>query len=184
MLSSEPQVTFPKDKFVDDRLNNLHPVRVFDPIADLADAKGLITVSALKKEIEKVNSPQYQDTIFKEAFERLTTSKSINLNPGHLAKALRSTLLSAFPVSTLPEHKVMTNTDEVISALNLSASSGYPRFVKKRLLVSDIRKVVSQLTSAKIDFPSWKRATLFSIFTRIQAKAKGELSMRLFFAPS
>lgn len=135
---------------MDDRLNNIHPIRVFDPIYELVSKKGLLT-SDLNTKVEAVNSQEQVSTVFKSAFTRLTEYKSVNLDPTVLAYALRSTLLSIFPDSSVPILSPELVENQVISGMNLNASSGYPKYQKKRLLISEIKRLVSAMRSGSLN---------------------------------
>jgi len=170
-------------KDVDTRLNNIHPLRFSNLVLRLISEKGLLTVDDMNQQMIAVNDEKNIDEVFSSAKERMTTEKKVSTKSAALSQAILSTLKSAFPNASIPKLDIVKSWDEMKSLINWNASSGFPKYVKKRYLEKEIKHIFDLFHSRKVDSLLRNTATVFSIFTKVQPK-KDKYSTRLFFAPS
>jgi hypothetical protein len=174
---------YPVVESVEHRLNNVHPVRLFETAARVVFRSGLLKENEVKTALQAVNSKQAVDEVFSAAAERISKFQDVRLDPSTVALASKQVYQSAFPSGHNPVSPIAT-AEGLLSRLNLNASSGYPDYRKKKLMRSNIIKLFKNIKSGTDDVLLAEGSTPFTVFNRIQAKESGELSFRLFFAPS
>jgi hypothetical protein len=134
-IKERQNFTFTKHQI--DRVKNFLPIRIFRTMADLCYSKGLLNEADLVSAVSKVNSEQNLNETFKSALSNLQDKESFKLEPQATALSLRQVWKSVFPHGQ-PVFNPVSDYSALLSALNLTAGSGYPLYVKKNKLKEEI----------------------------------------------
>jgi len=180
--SLQPPVMPQIDEKAVTHLRNSHPLRVFEPIAQLFIRKGFTTERSLATSLSGVNSEDYRKEVFLESKSRLQAFVAPRVDPAVFSKTMFLTLNSLFPSSDVPVFRPLSSGTEVVQAMNQNASSGYPEYVKKRSIATRISTFIDDFISGRETLVG--KEHLFSIFNRIQPSDKGTFKLRLVFGPS
>jgi hypothetical protein len=166
---------------VEYRLNNVHPVRLFETTARVVFCSGLLKDNEVKTALQAVNLKQTVDVVSSTAAGHILKKQDVRLDPSTVALASKQVYQSTFLTGCSPVSPIAT-AEGLLSRLNLNVSSRYPDYRKEKLMRSNIIKLFKNIKSDTDDVLLAEGSTPVTVFNRIQAKESGELSFRLFFA--